>query len=67
MVDFYKKYATVLFKRYKGIVHYWLTFNEINDTLILPYLSAGVVIDPNEDKEQQLYLSLIHISEPTRP
>ena len=45
MVDFYKKYATVLFKRYKGIVHYWLTFNEINDTLILPYLSAGVVID----------------------
>lgn len=61
MVDFYKKYATVLFKRYKGIVHYWLTFNEINDTLILPYLSAGVVIDPNEDKEQQLYNAAHHI------
>ena len=29
MIDFYKKYVTVLFKRYKGVVHYWLTFNEM--------------------------------------
>ena len=55
MIDFYKKYVTVLFKRYKGVVHYWLTFNEINCTLVLPYLSAGVIIDQNESREQQLY------------
>lgn len=33
LIEFYKRYVTVLFERYKGQVHYWLTFNEINDTL----------------------------------
>ena len=58
---FYKKYVTVLFKRYKGVVHYWLTFNEINCTLVLPYLSAGVIIDQNESREQQLYNATHHL------
>ena len=61
MIDFYKKYVTVLFKRYKGVVHYWLTFNEINCTLVLPYLSAGVIIDQNESREQQLYNATHHL------
>lgn len=55
MIEFYKKYVRVLFNRYKGVVHYWLTFNEVNDTLFLPYISAGVVLDPDQDREQQLY------------
>ena len=42
MIDFYKKYVTVLFKRYKGVVHYWLTFNEINTVSLAPFLNAGV-------------------------
>ena len=36
MIDFYKKLVTVLFTRYKGLVKYWLTFNEINMILHLP-------------------------------
>jgi len=35
MIDFYKKLVTVLFTRYKGLVKYWLTFNEINMILHL--------------------------------
>lgn len=35
MIDFYVKYATTLFKEYKGLVKYWLTFNEINTTISL--------------------------------
>ena len=29
-IEMYKKLVTVLFTRYKGLVKYWLTFNEIN-------------------------------------
>ena len=30
LIDFYLRFAKVLFERYKGRVKYWLTFNEIN-------------------------------------
>lgn len=30
VIEFYIKYATTCFERYKGKVKYWLTFNEIN-------------------------------------
>ena len=30
LIDFYVKYANVVFKRYKDKVIYWMTFNEIN-------------------------------------
>ena len=32
-IDFFVKFAEVCFKRYKNKVKYWLTFNEINNTL----------------------------------
>ncbi len=35
MIDMYVKYAKVLFKEYKGLVKYWLTFNEINTAVMM--------------------------------
>ncbi|MBQ0066140.1 MAG: family 1 glycosylhydrolase [Firmicutes bacterium] len=32
-IDAYVKYVTVIFNEYKGLVKYWLTFNEINNTV----------------------------------
>lgn len=32
-VDLFEKYARTVFEEYKGLVHYWLTFNEINNTI----------------------------------
>lgn len=61
LIEFYKRYVTVLFKRYKGLVHYWLTFNEINDSVILPYISAGVVIDQEENRDVQVYQAAHHL------
>ena len=29
-LEAFKRYVEVIFKRYKGLVHYWLTINEIN-------------------------------------
>ena len=32
-IALYEKYVTTIFNEYKGLVKYWLTFNEINNTL----------------------------------
>lgn len=61
LIEFYKRYVTVLFKRYKGLVRYWLTFNEINVSVILPYLAAGVVIDQEENRDVQVYQAAHHL------
>lgn len=42
VVDCYVRYAETLFKRYKGKVKYWLTFNEINAMSTMPWVAAGV-------------------------
>ncbi|MFL9598996.1 family 1 glycosylhydrolase, partial [Aeromonas veronii] len=42
IIDFYKNLATTIFTRYKGLVKYWLTFNEINMILHLPFMGAGL-------------------------
>lgn len=34
VIDLYVKFAETVFKEYKGLVKYWLTFNEINNTLM---------------------------------
>ena len=35
-IDLFVKYATTCFERFKDKVKYWLTFNEINMTLMSP-------------------------------
>ena len=35
LIDFYERYARTCFTEYKGLVKYWLTFNEINNTIMM--------------------------------
>ncbi len=62
-VDMYVKYAETVFKRYKGKVKYWLTFNEINTILSEPFMSGGIWTDKNEltlgDKLQAIHHELV--------
>ncbi len=60
LIEFYKKLVTTLFTRYKGLVQYWLTFNEINMILHLPFMGAGLVFEEGEDKEKSKYISAHH-------
>ncbi|WP_308721648.1 6-phospho-beta-glucosidase [Paenibacillus polysaccharolyticus] len=60
MVSFFETYAKTLFTRYKDKVKYWMTFNEINMLLHLPYIGAGIVLQESEDKEQVLYQAAHH-------
>lgn len=54
LVDFFERYAKVCFKRDKGKVKYWMTFNEINATLASPrpWHQAGIIYNDNEDRWQ---------------
>lgn len=60
MVEFYKRLVITLFTRYKGIVKYWLTFNEINMILHLPFMGAGLLFEEGEDQTKAKYLSAHH-------
>ena len=60
LTKLYKRLVTVLFTRFKGLVHYWLTFNEINMILHLPFMGAGLVFEEGEDEEKAKYLSAHH-------
>ncbi|WP_273401929.1 6-phospho-beta-glucosidase [Traorella massiliensis] len=60
MIDFYKNLVTVLFTRYKGLVKYWLTFNEINMLIHAPFMGAGICFEEGEDRYQTLYTAAHH-------
>ena len=60
LVDFYENLVRVLFTRYKGLVKYWLTFNEINMILHAPFMGAGLTFEDGEDKDLAKYTAAHH-------
>ena len=60
MIDFFKRYVNMVMKRYKGKVHYWLTFNEINSILHNPYLSGGILTPKEQLSKSDLYQAIHH-------
>lgn len=60
IIEFFVRFATAVFERYKNKVKYWLTFNEINNQsdLDIPFLSftnSGVIYKPGENKKAVMY------------
>lgn len=55
LVEFYERLCTVIFNRYKGLVKYWLTFNEINMILHAPFMGAGLYFEEGDNQEQVKY------------
>ena len=60
LVDFFERFAEVCFKRYKSKVKYWMTFNEINMILHLPFMGAGVRFEEGDNELQIKYQSAHH-------
>lgn len=60
MIGFFKRYVNTVMKRYKGKVHYWLTFNEINSILHNPYLSGGILTPKEQLSKSDLYQAIHH-------
>jgi 6-phospho-beta-glucosidase len=60
IIEFFVRFATAVFERYKNKVKDWLTFNEINNQsdLDIPFLSftnSGVIYKPGENKKAVMY------------
>lgn len=60
-IDFFVKYSRVVFNRYKDKVKYWLTHNEINMILHIPYIGGGLIIEDHEIAEQIKYQAAHHL------
>ena len=60
LIDFYVKFATTVFERYKDKVKFWLTFNEINCVKHHPYVSIGVIEENHPNIEQAKYQGAHH-------
>lgn len=60
MLAFYENLCRAIFTRYKGLVKYWLTFNEINMILHAPFLGAGLTFAEGENEEQIKYQAAHH-------
>lgn len=65
MIDFFVHFATVVFKRYKNQVKYWMTFNEINNQTdyeeqFLMATNSGLILEPNESDSEALMYQAAH-------
>lgn len=63
VVDMFVKFATTCFQRYKDLVKYWLTFNEIDSVFRHPFTTVGIVEDNYASKneaEEAIYKALHH-------
>lgn len=57
VIDLFIKFCKTVFARYKGLVKYWLTFNEIDSVFRHPFTTIGIVTDryPQEKLEEIIY------------
>ncbi len=60
LIGFYERYVRVLFDRYGSKVKYWLTFNEINSVLHIPFGSGGINTPKDQLSTTDLYQAIHH-------
>lgn len=60
MISLYLKYCQTLFTYFRGRVHYWITFNEINSILRQPFMSGGIGTPKDQLTNQDLYQAVHH-------
>lgn len=60
LIQFFETYAKTLLNRYKNKVKYWMTFNEINMLLHMPFVGAGLVFKEGDNMLQIQYQAAHH-------
>lgn len=60
MVTAYVNYAKTVFERYKGLVRYWLTINEINILLHQPFVGGGLLFQEGDSIPTLTYQAAHH-------
>ena len=60
VIDFYLNYCNAIFRRFKDKVRYWITFNEINMLMHLPFMGAGIRFSKGENELAVKYQAAHH-------
>ena len=62
VIGMFEKYTEVIANRYKDLVTYWLTCNEIDSIIRHPYTSGALVEDrfPNQNFKHVIYQAMHH-------
>ena len=63
VVGFFTKFSETVFREYKDLVTYWLSFNEIDSVFRHPFTTVGVIEEKYADKkaaEEAIYQALHH-------
>lgn len=58
-VEHFVHYATTLFEEFHGLVRYWLTFNEINSTTLMPLFVPNMAEDTYQQLFQKLHYQMV--------
>lgn len=61
LISFFLRYCETVFRRYRGKVHYWLTFNELNNMRRMPGAAGGIFFEEGENKQQTIYQASHHM------
>ena len=59
-VDFFEAYCRTIITRYRDLVRYWITFNEINMMVHAPFMGAGLLFEEGENRIQSIYQAAHH-------
>jgi len=60
LIDFYVRYAQVLFERYAKDVKYWISFNEINGARFNVFYCTGIMEGDSDNYMQDCYQAAHH-------
>lgn len=60
VIDAYLRYCETIFHWFNGKVKYWMTFNEINMLMHMPFIGAGIRFQDGEDHNKVLYQAAHH-------
>jgi 6-phospho-beta-glucosidase len=60
LIDFFVKFSVSVMERYRDKVKYWMTFNEINNQIILSndvyaFTDSGIIFEEGEDRLKTVY------------
>ncbi|MHC5215557.1 glycoside hydrolase family 1 protein [Enterococcus sp. LJL128] len=61
MIDHFMRYCTVLFERFGKKVTYWMSFNEINNIIKIPWFAGAMDLSGVENPAQQQYQAAHHM------
>lgn len=58
VIDFFLQYTQFVINEYQEFVTHWIVFNEIDATIHIPFVGAGIIPEKTENLEQVTYQAL---------